>query len=397
MNTVFRSVKAYVAETDKLLFFLCVIVSSFGVLMVHSATRNTLADGERFSRDTIIMMIAISIGILLCLLISSVDYALIIKMWPVITIVCVALMLSLFIWGVGPDYRSDAKSWLQIAGVNFQPSELLKIGFIITFTFHLDTVKDRVNTFKNIAFLCLHGMLPIGLVILTGDLGSALVFIAIFIGMLFIAGVHFRYFAGGLAVCLVAVPMLWISFFSEFQKQRFLAVYYPKAMSEAVYKALIYQQQQSINAIGSGQLLGKGLFKGSFTQNGMIPVDESDMIFAVIGEELGFLGCAATLLILAVIIGRIVVVGNKAKDNIGSLVCYGIALMIGAQSIINIGMCMKLLPCIGITLPFISSGGSSNLCVYIGIGMIMSIFRANHELKPVNFRLSHIRTPFSEQ
>ena len=102
------------------------------------------------------------------------------------------------------------------------------------------------------------------------------------------------------------------------------------------------------------------------------------------------------MVLLALILLRIVSTGYKSKDNIGGSISYGIAMLIGAQAVINIGVCLKLLPCIGITLPFISAGGSSNLCIYIGIGVIMSIYRANRDIRPVNFRLSHIRTPFSE-
>ncbi|MEI6578733.1 MAG: FtsW/RodA/SpoVE family cell cycle protein [Eubacteriales bacterium] len=398
MNNLGKGLKIFIKETDKILLFLCLLTSSFGVIMVHSATINSLTEGKPISRYTLIMIIAITLGLTLCFIISLIDYEIILRMWPVIAIACLLLMFALFKWGEGPNGRSDAKSWLPLpfAGGNFQPSELLKIGFVLTFTIHLDAVRGKINELRSIIFLGIHGLIPIGLVVLTGDLGSALVFVAIFLGMLFISGIYLRYFIGGFAVCLVALPMLWIKFFSIFQKQRFLAVYYPKALSTTVYKALIYQQQQSVNAIGSGQLFGKGLFEGPYTQNNLIPVDESDMIFSVIGEELGFIGCICVLLLLAMIILRIVMVGRKAKDFTGSIICYGIAILIGGQSIINIGMCLKLLPSIGITLPFFSAGGSSNLCVYIGIGIIMSIYRANQDSSPVNFRLSHIRTPFSE-
>lgn len=395
MKKLANNLKLFINQTDKLLVFLCLFASACGVMMVHSATLNNISEAKIISRDTLIMIIAITTGVILFFLISLIDYEITLRMWPIIAAACLILMFSLFIWGVGPENRSDAKSWLPIAGINFQPSELLKIGFVLTFTMHIDTVKERINEYKNIILLLIHGLIPIALVILTGDLGSALVFIIIFFGMLFVAGVSLRYFLGVFAMSVVALPIFWIEFFSDFQKQRFLAVYYPKALSSTVYKALIYQQQQSINAIGSGEFLGKGLFKGSFTQSGLIPVDESDMIFSVVGEELGFIGCVALLLLLSLIILKIVLVGRKSKDNIGSIICYGIAFMIGAQSIINIGMCLKLLPCIGITLPFFSAGGSSNLCVYIGLGIIMSIYRANQDSSPVDFRLSHIRTPFS--
>lgn len=395
MKRSVNAVQTFIKNTDKILLAMCLVASGFGLVVVHSATLNSISETQLISRELLVMIISILIGLLLCFIISLIEYEAIVKMWPVFASVCLVLMFSLFIWGVGPANRSDAKSWLSIAGVYFQPSELLKIGFILTFALHLDTVKNNISQFKNVFLLGLHGAVPIALVIATGDLGSALVFGAVFVGMLFVAGLNLRYFIGGLAFVLTALPMLWIKFFSDFQKHRFLAIYFPNLLSASVHKALIYQQQQSVNAIGSGQLLGKGLFKGTFTQNNLIPVDESDMIFSVIGEELGFIGCTVAMALLAFIILRIVSTGYKSKDNIGSSISYGIAMLIGAQATINIGVCLKLLPCIGITLPFLSAGGSSNLCVYIGIGIIMSIYRASREIKPVNFRLSHIRTPFS--
>ncbi len=395
MKKFFNSFFSFIRTTDKLLLSLCLIASGFGIIMVHSATLSDIPDTQSISRDSIIMLVAISIGLIIGLVASSIGYETIMKLWPFYAALCLLLMISLFFFGVGPSNRPDARSWLNIAGVYFQPSELLKIGFMITFSLHLDSVKNRINEFKNIVLLCVHGAVPTMLVIATGDLGSALVFVAILFGMLYIAGVKIRYFAGGFAVLFAALPLLWIKFFSEFQKQRFLVIYFPNAVSESVYKTLIYQQQQSVNAIGSGQLSGSGLFKGVYTQGNLIPVDESDMIFSVIGEELGFIGSMAALLILTLIIIKIVHIGRKSNNMSGSYFCNSMALMIASQTIINVGMCLKLLPTIGIALPFFSAGGSSNLCIYLGIGIVLSVYRAGLETIPVNFRMSHIRTPFS--
>lgn len=371
--------------------------------MVYSATLSGLKAGQVLSGDLRTMLAAVALGIALCITISVFDYKLVLRLWPVVAAVCLLLMFLLFFIGVGPEARSDSKVWLKIIDtdryeLNIQPSELLKIGFIITFALHLNSVKENINKMKVLIPVIAHGLFPIALVILTGDLGSALVFIAIFLAMLFMAKVKIGYFAAGGVLGLAAVPLLWTKAFSGFQMQRdrLLAVYFPQQLDENVYKTLIYQQMQSVNAIGSGGIRGKGLFQGTYTQNGLIPVDESDMIFSVVGEELGLIGCALLLLILAAIIIRTVRVGIHSNEYIGMLICYAVAVMIGSQAIISIGVCLKLLPCIGITFPFMSAGGSSNLCVYIGIGLIMSIYRSSMERAPVNFRLSHIRTPFSD-
>lgn len=396
-------IKNSLKETDFLLYIICIIASAFGALMVYSATRvEAISEEISISRECIIMIVAASVGIVSCFFLSYLDYDSIVRLWPVIGGVCLLLILLLFPFGEGPSDRPSARCWLPIltvgtTKVNFQPSELAKIGFIITFTAHIEAVKDSINQLKNIILLTLHALVPIGLIIITDDLGSATVFAFIFIGMMFIAGVKLRYFAVAIGMVIALVPILWSKFLSTFHRQRILAIYFPETLSEYDYEKIIYQQQRCVNAIGSGQLWGDGLFKGTYTQTpGGVPVNESDMVFSVVGEELGFVGCIGLLALVALIVIKIASVGKKSRNLTGSLLCYGTAFMIGAQTIINIGMCLKLLPSVGITLPFISAGGSSNLCIYFGIAIVMSVYRFNCDRRPVNFRLTNISTPFAE-
>ena len=391
---ILQSIKKGIKTTDKLLLTLCLAASAFGLLMVYSATLNTLSEGEAMSRIVLVMLCAVAVGVVCCIIISFIDYEMILRMWFIIGGACLIMMLLLFPFGDAPPERPDARSWFDFGFINFQPSELFKIAFIITFSVHLDYVGDKINDFKNAILLCVHGAVPAMIVVLTGDLGSALVFVSIFVGLMFVSGLGAKYFVAAVAMIVAAAPILWFGFFDDFQKNRFLAVYAPNAMDEATYKQLIFQQQQSVNAIGSGRFFGQGLFKGPYTQSNSVPVNESDMVFSVIGEELGFVGAVAALALLALIIVKIVIIGMKSKDNMSALVCYGTAIMIGAQTIINIGMCLKILPCIGITLPFFSAGGSSNLCIYIAIGIIMSIYRFNQHSEASNFRYNRITTPF---
>ena len=390
--------KQTILDTNPLLFLLCIAASAYGLLAVHSATLRKIPEGGFLHRDTLVMAAATALGIAACLVISYIDYEVVFKLWPLVAAVSLGLMFSLFVFGeAASEARSDAISWLKIGGANgisFQPSELVKIGFAITFSVHLTRVAEDINQPKNVALLGIHGMLPIALVILTGDLGSALVFVAMFLGMLYIGGMRLRYFAAAGALAASVLPVLWIKFFSGYQKNRFLAVYYPKGMPESEYASIIYQQQQGLTAIGSGRIWGKGLFRGDYTQGGLVPVNESDMIFSVVGEELGFAGGIAALALLSAIIVLLALSARRARDKTGCLLCYGMAIMIGIQSIINIGMCMKLLPCIGITLPFFSAGGSSNLCVYLGLGLVLSVYRFSRELPPTDFRMIGIHSPF---
>ncbi len=357
--------------------------------MVHSATMLHIEEGSIMSRDARTMLLAVCVGAVFALIISFIDYKFISKMYPLIGAVCIIMMLVLFIpgVGVGPAERPDAKTWILLGstGLFFQPSELVKIGFIITFAMHLELVQDKIKSIPHLIGLVIHGMIPTGLVVLTGDLGSALVFMLIFITMLFLAGVQMRYFVLGITGIVASIPMVWYYFFSDTQKERFLGLIYPER-----YPDIMYQQNKGLEAIASGGLTGQGLFNGNYTQNEIVPESENDMIFTVIGEELGFIGCLLAFAVLFAIILKIVSTGAKSGENATSLMCYGVSAMFAAQIIINIGMCMKIFPVIGITLPFFSAGGSSNLCIYIGIGLVMSIYRFTKEREVTSIRFHRI-------
>lgn len=388
-----RSIQKFIKETDLYMLALCVIASVAGVIAVFSATRFNLEEGASISRDAIVMIAAVVLGLIICMVISAIDYEIILKLWPVVAGVSVALMLALFIWGTGPKERSDVITWLPFKigsfSIYFQPSELLKIAFIITFAVHIELASDRLDKILNILLLCVHGAVPTLLVVITGDMGSALVFLMIFAIMMFMAGIQLRYFAVALLTVVAAFPIVWVKVFNNIQRDRFLALIYPDSYSD-----IIYQQLQGKNAIGSGGLTGQGLFKGAYTQNGVVPEAENDMILSVFGEELGFLGCLAVIVLFLLIVFRTIKVAQMANDNPGKMMCIGVAAMIASQVIVNVGMCLMLLPCIGITLPFMSAGGSSNLCIYIAMGVVFSVYRVNCDTTPVDFRMVNVRTPY---
>ncbi len=396
MNKILYWVKDFIKGTDKLLLGLCLLISSVGVLMVYSATRRTLTEDAIISRDARTMILAVCLGVVCALIISLIDYEAMTRLWPLIAIVCLGLMVSLFFIGEAPEGRSDAISWIKLGSFYFQPSELLKIGFMITFAVHLDYVKHDINKLKNVIFLGIHAFIAIALVILTGDLGSALVFMVMTVGMLFAAGLYIRYFLFGIGAVALVSPILWFEFFSDFQKQRFLAIYSPDSLTQATYEEVIFQQQQGLNAIGSGKIFGQGLFEGVYTQNGLVPESRNDMIFTVVGEELGLIGAIAVLLILLFIIIRILYVGQNAVSFTGKLISTAVAVMIIAHVFVNIGMCLKFLPVIGITLPFMSAGGSSNLCIYLAIGIVLSIYRSSKSSDPIDFKYGKLYTPFTD-
>lgn len=382
----------FIKETDKILLLLCILTSAFGVLMVYSATRVDITDGSLISKDALKMIIAILVGVLIALLISLVDYEIILKLWPVIAVICILLMIAVFVFGNAPTQREDARTWLDFGFFSFQPSEILKIGFVITFSLHLDLLKKEINKLKNVLLLAGHAIIPFGLVLVSGDAGSALVFLLLAICMVYVAGIDWKYMLAGGVLALAAIPLVWVKL-GSFQKERFLAVINPE-----IYPKTAFQQNLGIKAISSGGFFGEGLFKGAYTQSKTLPVPESknDMIFTVIGEELGFIGCFLALGLIALIILKIVRDGKKSNGFAGYLICYGIAFILAIQTIINVAMCLRVGPVIGITLPFFSSGGSSSLCVYIGIGLVFSVYRSSQKRAPVNYRMTGISTPFMD-
>ncbi len=391
MKKLFSLTKRFIQETDKLLLTLITATSIFGILMVYTTTRCLIEDGSFMARDAVVMIIAAVAGIILTLVISAIDYELIMKLWPIIGIFCVGLMIFTLIFGAAPEERPDAKCWIKLGSIYFQSSELVKIGFLITFSMHLELLRDKINNITSVIMLGIHAMIPVGLVVLTGDMGSALVFIVMAIGMLFFAGLHWGYFACGTVLTIAASPLIWLFVFGDYQKNRFLALFRPEQFHDESY-----QQLMGLNALGSGGFWGTGLTKGPYTQGGIVPASENDMIFTSIGEETGFFGCLVALGLLFAICFKIIQLGKKSRDFSTQLFCYGVAVMIAAQVLINIGMCLMIMPVIGITLPFFSAGGSSTICLYIGIGLVFSIYRFNRSREAVNFRLSRISTPFSE-
>ncbi len=366
-----HNVSTLLKGTDFLTLFSAMLASLYGLALVYSATHSSLKDGQVISSDVRSMLVSVAGGLIIAIVVSNIDYEVISKLWPVIAAGCVGLMIFTFFFGVAPSARQDARSWLDLKIFYFQPSELLKVGFIISFSYHLDLVRDKINKIKTIIPLVIHGAIPVGLVLLTGDAGSALIFLVMFIGMLFFARVNIGYFIAGICAILVGFAAAWkLKLISGIQRTRIIALLYPDQ-----YKDVMYQQTNGKIAMGSGGLLGQGYLHGDMTQSGMVPENQNDMILTVAGEELGFVGAMAVILILGFLVLRVIKCGLNSRDNVGYLMCSGIAVMLFAQVLVNVGMELSLLPCIGITLPLFSAGGSSSLCIYLALGIEFSVYR----------------------
>ncbi len=380
-------IKNVIRETDVLFLVICLSLSVFGIVMVSSAT---FSGDSFFSRDAKVMVLATCMGLIAAMVISFIDYDIILKLWPVVGLASVMLMLGLFVFGVSPEGRSDAFSWYKIGSLYFQPSEIVKIGFIITFAYHISKVKNNISSLKNVFFLCIHAAIPIVLVVATGDMGSALIFILMFIAMMFAAGVHWLYFPAGALAVAAASPVIWLKVFDDIQRNRILALFNPDA-----YPTEIYQQNQARKAIINGGFSGMGLFEGSLSHSTLLPERQNDMIFSVVCEETGFIGALILIVLFVLFAFRIVKVGKRSGNFAAEMMCYGVAFMILSQAIINIGMCTRLLPVIGITLPFISAGGSSVICLYFAIGLILSIYRSSGDIGYEDFRYARMARSYN--
>lgn len=366
MSRFFQAIFRYIKTTDKLLWFFCILASCYGAALVFSATRT--AGISQFRTQ----VIAIAIGYVAAIIITKFDYQTIAKCWPIIALVCLGLLAATSVFGIRVE-GADDKAWILLpGGITFQPSELVKIGFIVTFAKHLDVLRERekLRSFPQILLLVAHAALPIGIIHLQGDDGAALVFAFIFLAMCFGAGIQLRYFvAAGVAVC-AAVPLAWKYVLNNDQKMR-IQVLFDHSLDPQRFG---FQQGQGEISIGSGMTTGRGLFSGPRVASGIVPEDHNDFIFSVAGEELGFIGCVVIILLIAAILARTLVIASRARDPLGKYICYGFFGMIAFQAIENIGMCLYVLPVVGITLPFFSAGGSSSVCLYLGVGLVQGVY-----------------------
>jgi len=355
----------YFRETDKILLALCTICTLFGSVAVLSTTRYLGNERQFFTH-----LIAMVLGLIVAMIISHFDYSIYKKWWPVFAAVSVILVGLTFFIGFAPQ-GTDAKAWLMLpGGLTFQPSEIMKIAFIITFSLHLGIIGDKLNKIPHLALVALHAAFPVLYVHFQGDDGTAIVFGIIILIMLVVAGLKKRYFAIMGGVAAVAAPILYFFVFEEYQKQRILSIF----NLEEDLLGIGYQQWRGRIALANGGIFGKGLFNGPLTQSGNVPESYNDFIFVSIGEELGLIGCLAVIGLLAAVCGRILLTGKRARDKEGTLLCAGVFAMFLAQIFINLGMCLSILPVIGVTLPFFSAGGTSLVCLYMGIGVVLSVF-----------------------
>lgn len=312
-----------------------------------------------------IQLVATVLGVTTMTVISTIDYEEIADKfsWMLFGVSVFLLVLTLII-GMG----DGNKSWIRFSflPIGIQPSEFVKVMYIITFSKHLQTLHGKVNNIKSIVQLGAHAGAIIMLVMMQGDLGSALVFMVLTAAMLFAAGFSVWYFIGASAAVALAAPTLW-RMLKPYQKSRILAGFWPE--TDPADKG--FQALMSKNAISAGGFFGTGFSGGTEYQK--VPFAHTDFIFAITGEKFGFFGAFIVISLLCILVIRSLVLAYKMRGTYASYMCVGVAAVLIAQTSENIGMCLAKLPVIGITLPFMSYGGSSMLASFCLIGVIQSI------------------------
>lgn len=367
MDRITSYIKDTVRKADLILLLLCLVGTVFGCLAIGSAT-----NAEGSMRYVIVQIGAAIIGVFLFFIISSVDSSFFSehRTW----LVGINCFLLLLIIPFGTDNDTGNKSWLDIPlmPVQIQPAEICKIAFVLVLASVMASHQNRPSSFKSVMHLVFHAGLIVGLnMLLSRDLGVSLIFVFIFLGMAFAGGVSLIWFAlaGGLVV--VGAPILW-QFLEPYQQRRLQILWDPTIDPEGINER--YHTLRSIRSLTGGGMTGQGLFQGNRTQAlGALYAQHTDYIFSAIGEELGFLGCIVTIILMVLIISRCIWVGMKSSDYMRRLICFGVASALIFQVISNVGMCIGLTPVIGLTLPFISYGGSSLVSLYAMMGLVSGV------------------------
>ncbi len=358
---------------DFILFFLVLAISSWGVLIIYSATKETLpgdvSDPQYYMKRQLIWLGA---GIVIFIAIQFINYRKIQRYWWLVLAAGILSLVAVLLFGYEVH---GSKGWIDLKFTTIQPSEFSKIFMVVALSAIMSKWRgEKVSsvTFRKVAISSFVALAFVILVLLEPDYGTAIIYFMVFIGLLFVSGANFLYLlsilgltAGGFFLALNA------GLIKQYQLDRILIFLKPDISS---IEGAGYNLYQSKLAIGSGGLLGKGLFLGTQTNLNYVPEQHTDFIFSVIGEEMGFVGAVLVILILGVIVWRCFYIASNSSDTFATLLASGVGFVILSQVVINIGMTIGIMPIIGIPLPFLSSGGSSLISMFLGIALVENVY-----------------------
>lgn len=359
-----ESLGTRIKRIDPILFAATTFLSAVSIMTVIGAVDN-------FGKSKLVMQIAMTlVGMIAVFILAQFDYKFTVDRYWLYMLIGSSMLLAItLVFGsTGANMETTNKSWLEIPiiGIAIQPSEFVKVTFLCSFSYHLDKVKDSVNKPKTLIWILAHAGLIVGLIMISGDLGVALVYIGIIAVMLFCAGLSPWYFLGAALLVILASPLLW-HLLKPYQQERIIYGFIPYLDAGGVGKQPLFSR----GTIAAGGIFGIGWLTPGYYED--LAASHTDFIFATVCEKFGFIGGASVVAALCVIAIRLIVIAVKCRDRVGKLICAGLAAIIIVQSLENLWMCLAMVPVVGITLPFVSCGGSSVLSMYILMGLAHSI------------------------
>ena len=370
MHRFIEELKDFSKKADWVLLILCLVTAGFGLIVIASATNAPKFEGN--ARYIIIQLVAIGLGVLMFALVSSIDVDVISEHRMAMLVFNTVLLLLLIPFGTDND--TGNRSWLDfpLIPVNIQPAEICKITYILIMASVMASHQNNISGIPSVMHMVLHLGLLVGLnMAMSRDAGVSLIFVFIFIGMAFGGGVSLWWFALAIGAIAAAIPVVW-PLLGDYQRERILVLIDPTFDAQGI--GARYHSKINLQSLTGGGLTGQGLFNGNRTQGGNLFAQHTDYIFSSIGEELGFFGCVIVMLLELAIIARCVYVGVRCQDYMRRQICYGAASALMFQVMINVGMCIGVMPVIGLTLPLISYGGSSVVTIFAMLGLVSGAY-----------------------
>ena len=347
------------------LLVLCLVVSGFGCVCIASAT-----SAEKFGsnlRYIIVQVASIGIGVIAYAIVSSIDVE-IMSEYRGAMVAFNCLLLLMLISPLGTDNNTGNRSWIDLGIISVQPAEICKITYVLIMASVMSSHQNNISSIPSIMHMVMHLGMLVGLnMALSRDAGVSLIFVFIFIGMAFAGGVSIWWFALAIGGIAAAIPVIW-PFLGTYQQERILILIDPTFDAQGI--GARYHSKINLQSLTGGGLAGQGLFNGNRTQGGNLFAQHTDYIFSSMGEELGFLGCVLIMALELAIIARCIIVGIRCQDYMRRLICFGAASALMFQVLINTGMCIGVMPVIGLTLPLISYGGSSVVTIFAMLGLV---------------------------
>lgn len=368
MRSAFKKLPSGKHSIDAGLLFAVTLCSVISTVLIYSISHNKLLEGvgSSYWRTQLISM---GMGLIAAVIMSFIDYRKLVKMWFIFAPAAL-ILVGLTFTSLGYQRAgADDQAWIQIGSFSFQPSEVLKLAFILTFAYHLSRDEEEMNKPLHMLLLCIHALVPIGIVGLQGDYGTAIVFVFIFVFMICSAKISWKYLVAGPFVAAAGIAAMWFFALDEFHKKRVTILFHPGTDPENIE----YQQDLGLMALKSGKIFGKGLFAKS-SEYVSVPEMHNDFIFTYAGQVFGFLGSVGILIILTYICLKIFADSRVTRDHLGKFICMGAFGLIFSHCIMNIGMVLKTAPVIGVPLPFMSAGGTAMVSMYTIIGLVLSTY-----------------------